>query len=64
MPAEHDGESSFVFRVRFSEEITISYTTLRDESFTVTNGNVTERAGSTGATTCGKSPSSRNRARP
>ena len=42
IPAEHDGRSAFTFRVAFSEEIGISYTTLRDESFTVTKGDVTK----------------------
>ncbi len=42
VPAEHDGENAFRFRVAFSEGIAISYKTLRDESFTVTEGRVTE----------------------
>ena len=41
VPAEHDGETAFSFRVEFSEDIGISYQTLRDESFSVTNGAVT-----------------------
>ena len=40
-PAEHDGESVFKFQVQFSEEVGISYVTLRDESFSETNGDVT-----------------------
>ena len=48
MPAEHDGESAFRFRVAFSEDITISYRTLRDESFTVTGGTVTAARRSAG----------------
>ena len=42
LPAEHDGRSAFTFRVAFSEEVGISYTTLRDESFTVSEGDVTK----------------------
>ncbi len=41
MPAAHDGEFAFRFRVAFSEDIDIGYRTLRDESFTVTEGEVT-----------------------
>ena len=41
VPVEHSGQSAFNFRVEFSEEVGISYTTLRDESFSVTNGDVT-----------------------
>ncbi len=41
VPAGHDGESAFRFRVAFSEDIATSYKTLRDESFTVTEGEVT-----------------------
>ena len=41
VPAEHDGSTPFSFRVAFSEDIGISYKTLRDHSFTVTNGKVT-----------------------
>ncbi len=40
MPEAHDGESAFRFRVAFSDEISISYKTMRDMSFTVTNGDV------------------------
>ena len=40
MPETHDGESEFTFRLRFSEEITISYKTLRDAAFLVTGGAV------------------------
>ena len=42
MPAEHDGQGSFSFRVAFSEGIRISYKTVRDASFTVTAGEVTQ----------------------
>ena len=42
MPAEHAGQGSFSFRVAFSDEINISYKTVRDASFTVTAGEVTQ----------------------
>ena len=41
VPAEHDGETAFTFELRFSEEVEMSYVTLRDSAFTVTNGGVT-----------------------
>ena len=41
MPTEHDGQSAFSFRVEVSEDIETSYQTLRDESFSVTDGDVT-----------------------
>ena len=41
MPAEHDGDAAFSFEVEFSEDVGTSYRTLRDDSFTVTNGDVT-----------------------
>ena len=41
MPAEHDGESGFRFRVAFSEDIGISFRSLREDAFTVTGGRVT-----------------------
>ena len=41
VPEAHDGQSAFSFRVAFSEDIGISYKTLRDESFTTTGGAVT-----------------------
>ena len=41
VPAEHDGQSAFNVRVEFSEDVGISYVTLRDESFSVTDGDVT-----------------------
>ncbi len=40
-PAEHDGQSAFNVRVEFSEDVGISYKALRDESFSVTDGDVT-----------------------
>ena len=36
----HDGENVFTFELRFSEEFGISYKTLRDHAFTVTEGTV------------------------
>ena len=41
MPETHDGETAFTFELRFSEEIRISYVTLRDTAFEVTGGAVT-----------------------
>ena len=40
LPTSHDG-SPFTFELRFSEAFPISYLTLRDRAFTVTNGHVT-----------------------
>ena len=39
-PSSHDGESVFTFELRFSEEFSLSYKTLRDHAFTVTGGAV------------------------
>ena len=41
VPPEHDAETTFTFELRFSEEVGVSYVTLRDSAFTVTNGQVT-----------------------
>ena len=41
VPEAHDGETAFRVRVAFSEGISISYTRMRDASFTVTGGDVT-----------------------
>ena len=41
VPAEHDGERAFRFRVAFSEPIAISYRSLREDAFEVTGGRVT-----------------------
>ena len=41
MPEAHDGESAFTFRVAFSENIGISYRSLREDAFEVTGGRVT-----------------------
>ena len=40
MPETHDGSSNFSFDVEFSEEVGISYVTMRDTAFTVENGDV------------------------
>ena len=39
-PSYHDGENAFTFDLRFSEELRVSYRTLRDHAFTVTGGTV------------------------
>ena len=41
LPAEHRGEGGFRFRVAFSEDIGISFRSLREDAFTVTGGRVT-----------------------
>ena len=41
MPAEHDGENGFRFRVAFSENIGISFRALREDAFSVSGGRVT-----------------------
>ena len=40
-PSSHDGDYSFTFELRFSEEVEVSYLTLRDHTFTETEGDVT-----------------------
>ena len=40
MPSSHD-ESAFTFALRFSEEFSLSYTTLQDHALEVTNGELT-----------------------
>ena len=40
-PASHDGETAFTVELRFDEEFPLSYRTLRDSAFDVTNGRVT-----------------------
>ena len=37
-PESHDGSADFTFQLRFSEEFSLSYRTLRDHAFTVTGG--------------------------
>ena len=41
VPAAHDGESAFTFRVAFSEPIAISFRSLREDAFETTGGRVT-----------------------
>ena len=36
----HDGENTFTFELRFSEEFAVSYKTLRDHALTVSGGTV------------------------
>ncbi len=40
LPETHDGQTPFRFELRFSEEVEISYVTLRDTAFEVTGGAV------------------------
>ena len=40
-PPSHDGQTDFTFELRFSEDFSLSYVTLRDHAFTVTGGEVT-----------------------
>ena len=40
-PTSHNGTDAFTFELRFSEELKLSYKTLRDHAFTVTGGTVT-----------------------
>ena len=41
-PSSHDGDNSFTFELRFSEEVDLSYVTLRDDdALSVTDGEVT-----------------------
>ena len=40
-PSNHDGQTAFTFELHFSEEFELSYVTLRDHAFAVTNGTVT-----------------------
>ena len=42
VPGSHDGSATFTFELRFSEQIPLSYVTLRDHAFTVTGGEVTK----------------------
>ena len=41
VPAAHDGSGSFSFELAFSEDVGISYATLRDDAFEVDEGGVT-----------------------
>ena len=40
VPASHDGSAAFTIELRFSEEMPLSYRTLRDHAFTVMGGEV------------------------
>ena len=40
VPGSHDGSTTFTFELRFSEQIPVSYITLRDHALTVTGGDV------------------------
>ena len=43
LPERHDGTTAFSFELRFSEDVPVlSYKTLRDAAFTVTDGRVTD----------------------
>ena len=39
-PASHDGSSDFTFEIEFSEEVKLSYSTLKNHAFNVTGGSV------------------------
>ena len=39
-PESHDGQTTFVFELRFSEESSLNYKTLQDHAFTVAGGTV------------------------
>ena len=41
VPGEHDGETSFSFNVAFSADVAIGYAAMRDDAFTVDDGDVT-----------------------
>ena len=41
LPASHDGSATFTFQVLFSEDVGISYVNMRDDAFTVDEGDVT-----------------------
>ena len=41
-PAEHDGKTAFKLRIAFSEGISISFRTFRDQSLSVSGGSVTK----------------------
>ena len=40
VPASHDGSSEFTFEIEFSEEVKLSYSTLKNHAFNVTGGSV------------------------
>ena len=37
-PETHDGQTAFTLELRFSEEFSLSYITLRDDAFTINGG--------------------------
>ena len=41
-PESHNGTDVFTFQIRFSEELKLSFKTLRDHAITVTGGEVTK----------------------
>ena len=41
LPDSHDGSATFTFQVLFSEDVGISYVNMRDDAFTVDEGDVT-----------------------
>ena len=41
LPDSHDGSTAFTFRVLFSEDVGISYVTMRDDAFSLSEGDVT-----------------------
>ena len=41
MPDSHDGSTAFTFRVLFSEDVGISYANMRDDAFSLSEGDVT-----------------------
>ena len=43
-PAGHDGQNSFTFEVRFSEEVSVGFRRLKDHAFSVTDGATITRA--------------------
>ena len=44
LPAAHDGETAFTFRIAFSEDVATSVSEMRDQALTVTGGTVTGAA--------------------
>ena len=41
-PSSHDGDNSFTFELRFSEEVEAGYARIRDDAFNVTGGDITQ----------------------
>ncbi len=41
LPDSHDGSTAFTFQVRFSEDVGISYVNMRDDTFSLDDGDVT-----------------------